>query len=653
MLQKISVEIKPQWPMPMLTAEASNIRFRFSEAERNIYRKDKKIPVSNWAEQNRVVTRGPLEGTRYNRETTPYLAGIMDASFFPSVETVIVCSGPQVGKSFCVDTCIGYAVDLEPGPVLYVYPDEDTALENSKDRILPMIQKSAKLRRYLTGSEDDEAAKRINLQHMQIYMAWARSAIKLANKSIRYLVFDETDKYPETSGRREADPISLGEARTTTYRWGSKTWKLSTPTVEGGQIWQALTTEAQVIFEYAVRCPFCKKYQMMEFTQFKWPEKERDPEKVENDNLAHYECRHCKAAWNDRMRDRAVRLGHWRSSGREWVKGPDAKEWDAGRKLSAYLKEYRPKKIGFHIPSWLSRFVPLSRVAAAFLSGLQDKTKLKDFRNKHTAEPWLDYTEERKESKILQLRDDRARGFVPGGGVVSCLTAGVDTQDNGFWYEIRAWGFGMAMESWQVREGFTDSFEALGQILVTDRYEDVDGKEYPVRLSVHDAMGHRTADVYDFVRMHPGAIVAFKGEERMTQPWSWSNIDVYPGTKKAIPGGVKLLRADVNYHKNILAAKLAIAAADPGAWHLHAETSEEWARHLCAEYINDKGLWECPAAKANHGWDCSVYALVAANVLGVKHWQKAAAGRGRREVGKVTDKKTAWIKTEKENWFPK
>jgi phage terminase large subunit GpA-like protein len=202
-----------------------------------------------------------------------------------------------------------------------------------------------------------------------------------------------------------------------------------------------------------------------------------------------------------------------------------------------------------------------------------------------------------------------------------------------------------------VREGFTDSFEALGQILVTDRYEDVDGKEYPVRLSVHDAMGHRTADVYDFVRMHPGAIVAFKGEERMTQPWSWSNIDVYPGTKKAIPGGVKLLRADVNYHKNILAAKLAIAAADPGAWHLHAETSEEWARHLCAEYINDKGLWECPAAKANHGWDCSVYALVAANVLGVKHWPKAEAGRGRREVGKMTDKKAAWIKTEKENWF--
>ena len=610
----------PWWAGPGLAGKV--LRFRFSQAERNVYHKERKIPVSQWAEINRVVTRGPLEGNRFRRETTPYLSGIMEASFFPGVETIIVCAGPQVGKSFCVDTCIGYSVDVDPGPVLYVYPDEDTALENSKDRIMPMIQRSAKLRRYLTGSADDEAAKRINLRHVQLYMAWARSAVKLANKSIRYLVFDETDKYPETSGRKEADPISLGEARTTTYRWGSRTWKLSTPTVESGQIWKALTTEAQVIFEFAVRCPACRKYQVMTFEQFKWPEGERDPQKVENENLARYECLHCKVLWNDRMRDRAVRLGHWRSSSREWLKGPEAKSWEQGRKMKAYLNEHKPRKIGFHIPSWLSRFVPLSRVAGAFLSGLQDRTKLKDFRNKHAAVPWLDYTEERKEMKILQLRDERPRGLVPGGDVVSCLTAGVDTQDNGFWFEIRAWSFGLSLESWQVREGFVDSFEALNQVLFLDRYEDADKNEYFVRLSVQDAMGHRTAEVYDFVRLMPGRIVAFKGEDRMTQPFSWSNLDVYPGTKKPIPGGLKLLRADVNYFKNVLAGKLAVSGADPGAWHLHAETTEEWARHLCAEYINDKGLWECPPSKANHGWDCSVYNLVAATVLGVKFWKK-------------------------------
>jgi phage terminase large subunit GpA-like protein len=379
--------------------------------------------------------------------------------------------------------------------VLYVYPDEDTATENAKDRIIPMITKSSSLKSYLTGSGDDEGAKRIGLQHMQIYMAWARSAIKLGNKSIKYVVFDETDKYPDTANKREADPISLGEARVTTYRWGYKIWKISTPTIENGPIWKALTTEAQVVFDYWARCPKCKTFQVMEFKQIKWPTLRQaqgdrktgphddwDYERIEAENLAHYECVECKAEWNDHMRDRAVRLGQWRSRENHGTQintdehrskervfvvknNPENPENLCPKKLAAYLKQYRPHKIGFHIPSWLSRFIPLSRVAAAFLAGLGDKNKLKDFNNKHCALPWLEYKVERKEDRVLMLRDERPMGLVPGDNTVSCLTAGVDTQDNGYWYEVRAWGWGMTLESWQVRAGFVDSFEALEKIL--------------------------------------------------------------------------------------------------------------------------------------------------------------------------------------------
>jgi hypothetical protein len=76
----------------------------------------------------------------------------------------------------------------------------------------------------------------------------------------------------------------------------------------------------------------------------------------------------------------------------------------------------------------------------------------------------------------------------------------------------------------------------------------------------------------------------------MTQPISWSNIECYPGTKRPIRGGIKLLRYDANYFKNILASKLEIKPEDSGAWHMHSETGEEWARHMCAEYINEHGL---------------------------------------------------------------
>ena len=77
---------------------------------------------------------------KWKNDVTPYLAGIMDASFFQSVQTIIICEAPQVGKTEAVLNCIGYAIDRDPGPVLCIYPDELTARENSQDRIQPMIK---------------------------------------------------------------------------------------------------------------------------------------------------------------------------------------------------------------------------------------------------------------------------------------------------------------------------------------------------------------------------------------------------------------------------------------------------------------------------------------------------------------------------------
>lgn len=624
--------------------EETRIKFRFSAAERRVFQKRRPIPVSQWAERHRVVTMGSLKG-RWRNQVTPYMAGIMDASFFPSVQTVIICKAPQVGGSEAVNNCVGYAVDRDPGPVLYVYPDEMTAKENSRDRIQPMIESSRRLRSFLTGMQDDAAAMRINLQHMPIYMAWARSAARLANKPIKYLVFDETDKYPPTAGKKETDPISLGEKRTITYRWGRKIFKLSTPTIENGPITQALTTEAQVVFDYHVCCPECGEMQVMEFSGIKWPEGERDPERVETEGLARYECVACKALWNDHRRDVAVRWGEWRARGQriedrgqkekkeitKTRKDPPSPEGygaaSEGLELSKYLKRYRPVKIGFHVPSWLSHFVSLSEVAAAFLKGLTDKTKLKDFKNNHEAVPWLDYAQERKEDEILALRDDRPQGMVPGDNQVACLTAGVDTQDDGFWYEIRAWGWGLARESWQIRCGFVDSFEALALILWEDEYKDPEENVFPVVLTLQDAMGHRTAEVYDFVRFHRRTygrrVIPTQGvnSPRMVQIFNWSTQDTYPGTRKLIPGGIRLLRLKVNHFKDILSGKLEISPADPGAWHLSAETTLEYGRQMCSEFFNDEtGTWEQIASRANHYWDCGVLNIAALFIL--EAWAK-------------------------------
>ena len=305
----------------------------------------------------------------------------------------------------------------------------------------------------------------------------------------------------------------------------------------------------------------------------------------------------------------AVRMGDWRDK-------------KTGIALITYLKAHKPRSIGFHLRSWISPFVSMSETAAAFLWGQKDKIKLKDFQNGHAAEPWKVYTKDREEDRILALKDDRPRGVVPGGGIVAALTAGVDTQDNGFYYEIRAWGFGMEKESWCIREGFCMTWDALKQILWADEYLDANGNKYFVRIVFQDALGHRTAEVYDFCRQHRGKIVPTFGKKTMAQPHVWSNIEYYPGTKKPIPGGLKALNINTLYYKNELSRLLEINPADPGAFHYHSELTYDWAAMMTVEYLDENGFWACPEGEANHGWDCSVLALAAHEVLGVKFWPR-------------------------------
>jgi len=631
--QPISAESPPPWiPNAILKGLPHGkpvvLTARLSAGERLILRKRRPIRVSVWSERHRVLTMSSRPGP-WRNDRTPYLTGLMDALAFPSVRTVILCKPPQVGGSEAVNNFVGSRIDRDPGPVLYVFPETNTARENSQDRILPMIESSANLSQYLTGHDDDKASFRIKLRHMPIYMAWAGSVSRLANKPIKIVVFDETDKYPPAS-KRETDPITLGEKRVITYPYDHKIIKISTPTVESGPIWVAMETEAQVIFDFWVECPGCGEMQPMVFDQIKWDKVEGedgkpthpDPERMQNLQLAWYECPHCQCQWDDGWRDKAVSAGEWRSRTTREEKQP--------LELEYYLNSRRPTKIGFHIPSWISSLVSMSTAAAAFIKGRHNLNARKDFWNAHKAEAFVFRKSERAEDSILALRDDRPRGVVPSAGVgepaiISCLTAGVDTQDHGFWYEIRAWGFGLELPSWQIREGYVETFAALHQVLFSDDYVDPADQKYFVRLAIHDAMGHRTSEVYDFARQRRGRVLAFKGERRLAQPYAFSEQEFYPGTKKPIPGGIKLCRADVTYFKNQLSSKLNITPGDPGAWMMNAETSFEWAKQMCVEVLTEKGFWENPKERANHGWDCSVYNLVAAEVLGIRHWRLPGA----------------------------
>jgi len=649
MIQTIHIPRSAPWLPPSLLKIPGEIRYRLtiSDAEKRTFRKHRKIPASQWSEMYRYVTMSVLPG-KWRNDVTPHLAGIMDASFFPSVQTIILCKAPQVGGSESVNNCIGYAIDRDPGPVLFIYPDEQTARENCQDRIQPMIKSSPRLRSYMTGTDDDASMLRINLTHMPIYMAWARSAARLANKPIRYVVFDEVDKYVDTAGKRETDPISLGEARTTTYRHNRKIWKISTPTTETGNIWKALTTEAQVIFDYWMTCPFCGCHHKMEFNNIKWAHEEtpgldgvchsKDPAIIEAEKLAWYECPQCQAHWTDYDRDRAGRMGTWR----------DRRD---GLEINEYLRIKRPLKIGFHLPSWISPFVSFSEIAAAWLRGKGDINKLKDFYNKHKAEPWKLFAVSKDEAGILKSRvENLPPQTVPEAAVA--LTCGVDRQKQGYWFVVRAWT--AELTSWLIHYGFVDTEEEIDRIIFESTYPvgETDRKMGIFRCCKDTGGGKKyedmsmTEETYYWLLKNRGrggkSVWGTKGASHpLPGMLQLGNAILSTPSGKKLPAALRILSVDTNKAKDQFHYRLDLAAKDdtrslPGAAFLHAETGADYAAQILAEQkqIGEKNIeeWVNPHQRPNHLLDAEI--LCAACV------EMEFPGGGLRLIAGGTNKQT-------------
>lgn len=603
------------------------VKKKFSPAEKHVLKVHKEMPISEWAELYRVLLSSSVPG-KWSNQYTPYLKEIMDSMNYPGIETVIMCKSPQTGGSECGHNLVGYCIDRLPGPVMYVFPDENTARENARDRIIPMITASDRLSKYTTGNSDDLSSLHIKLVHMAIHLAWSGSVSRLGNKPIRILILDELDKYANPTN--EARSEVLAEKRTTTWRARKKIVKISTPTTEDGPIWRAFTQEANARFRYHVSCPDCGYVHCMEFSNITWPNKdtkdEYASEEIYSKRLARYKCPNCESLWDDEKRVVAVRNGFW-------------KEEETGKKVKEYVKEYHPKKIGYHIPAWISYFVSLSEIARAYVRQKEtgNIAEVKDFQNQYCAEPWKELYDTKSPEQILRLCDDRPRGFLPGKDQdgknrVAVLLAGVDTQLRYFRYVIRAIGFGLTGESWLVQEGVAPSFEALEDVLFYSEYEDADGKKYRVRAIMIDAMGEqrRTAAVYEWASRNKGRVYPSQGVHRLTgSTWRMTYLEYFPtinGKTMKIPNGLTLYRLDSTFYKNALAARLGIAPEDPGSFHLHANNDDQletYAREMCAEVWDAEkngGTWINETGKANHAWDCEYLIQALSDIMQVRKW---------------------------------
>ena len=580
--------------------------------------------IDTWAERTLVFPRGVTETPGpLSFDRIPFAREILRNAKDPEVEEITLCFSAQSGKTVICQTILLYYLGEDPWPCLHVMAREEDAQSINVERYQEIISASPPLRRLLDGEAIIRAGKRqhnksmkrdsIRMNGTSLNFASANSPAALASRAICKLCLDETDKYPEFSGK-EADPVALARERTTTFMM-RLILKASTPTTKRGYIWSEY--EAGDRRRYWVPCPHCGAYQRLIMgdgtpgqpgISLRDPD-ERDPERIIDAQLAFYRCENgCEI--EDSLKPRMLAAGKW---------VPHTQEIDASGVISGDPPSKR--RISYHLSRLYAPWANTtwSHVIAEFFRSKSSRRALMNFRNSWLAEPWEDSVEELTAPEIRAKKRAYFQASVPPPA--HCLTAGVDVQSDHFWYVIRAWGqFG---RSWLVRCGRSETWTHLNALMNQASYRAAGTDDVvPLKIVCVDAgFAGRADEVYEHcLRWRWQAV---RGASRPSRLFQLS--------KHVQPNGtvIGLALLDTDTLKSALHRRIRTSDEDPHAWQLPEDTPEEYFDHLTAEQLTlerDKTTgkyrrkWRVVAdGRANHLFDCEVYALAGAQMLDLEN----------------------------------
>src|SRR5690606_17861959 len=366
-------------------------------------------------------------------------------------------------------------------------------------------------------------------------------------------------------------------------------------------------------------CPKCQGMQLLEWGGrdadfgIKW-DASKDPA------TAHYLCRHCKKKFFYPDLTKIWEKGRWLSEAGEWID-------DDGliRSSTNDVMDPVPRHVGFDRSSSLySIFFTWPQMVQAYLSAAEkaargDDTKLKAFINTRLGETWKEDVGEKPKSEALYARRENYGGKCPDQVVF--ITAGIDTQDVRFEFEICGWGRDEQSYSleYQVLMGNLSN-QAVWDILadmLRKQFTRNDGLILPVSRGCIDSGGHFTDEVYAFSRkvgIH--WMIPTKGQSIPGKP-----IVDFPKKPKK---GVHLTLLGTENAKDLIYNRLAIL--EVGSGYCHFPNADEMyneayfkmltSEHKKLDYSRGRPVYKyvLPSGIRNEALDCRVGNLAALRI---------------------------------------
>lgn len=566
------------------------------EALRENFKPTPILTVSEWADEYRFLSpEASAEPGRWNTERNEPMRAIMDAVSDEDIETIVIMTSSQVGKTETLLNVIGFHIHQDPAPMLLIMPTLELGEAFSKDRLAPMVRDTPALRELVGDPKSRDSGN--TLLHKtfpggHITIAGANSPASLASRPIRIVLCDEVDRYKLSAGT-EGDPVNLARKRATTF-WNRKFIMVSTPGLKGVSRIEREWEISDQCYGF-VPCEDCGHYQRLEWHNVRW-------DAGAALTSAHYVCCECGSIWDDPKRWRSLKFIEYR---------PTAK--------------FRGVK-GFHINEIYSPWVKLGEMAQAFLDAKDDSETLKTFINTSLGQPF-EYDAEKVDAHQLMARAEDWGEKAPDDVLV--VTAGVDVQADRLEVEIVGWG--VEEESWSLAYHIMygdpsgpELWKELDELLLTS-IERSDGSLLPIHAACVDHGGHHAGAVSNFVRDRlRRRVFAIKGMAGPGKP-------IWPKRATKTKLNINLFVIGVDPAKDAIYAKFKVKEAGPGYCHFPEGRDHQYFDQITAEQIETKyvkgfptRVYLLPSGRRNEALDVRVYAYAALQSLNVR-WGRLLA----------------------------
>jgi len=551
----------------------------------------KSLSVSEWADAHRILsTKDSSEPGRWRTSRNPQLKEIMDClSVTSRVTDIAIMKSSQRGATQIVINLIGYVMEHAPAPMMVLMPTLEARDSWKAQKLNPLFTETSAIKELLGGIRSRDAANRqdmIDFPGGVLFLAGGNSPNSYAQKSVRYLVLDDLDRFPAEIGN-EGDVIVLAKGRTKAFPRAKRVF-ISTPTIKGESLIEREFLKSDQR-RYHVPCPHCGEFQVLE-----WGGPEATMGLKWNSFMteAWYQCKFCAASIYEHHKPRMFERGRWIAN------FPNVAT--RGYHLSALES---PIGIG---PSWLE-------LALEWHHAIKSPATLQAFINTNLGECWEEQGDKIDPTGLLARLEE-----YPENLKGLARTAGVDVQKDRLEFTIDDWMAGE--ECWRMAHiiipGDTAQphvWQQLGEELA----------EWAPDACAVDS-GYNTSMVYEFVEKRRWCF-AVKGVTGAFKPLVEDEKTRRQRLRRQRKKGITVHLVGVDQAKALLFARLKIMQPGPGYMHFpnSPDFDDEYFAQLTAEKLVTKMRGTRPVAEwvqsrpRNEALDCSNYSLAALRLSGI------------------------------------